>query len=325
MSLFVAAGNHVSGDTAGVVLAGEREAHGVTVDRRSGLHRGRCGHVPDGEGLNFAPLADILVLVDGADFIGVFTDRKVADVQCGLARFQDFSVVEQDFVVRHFAGVVHAGVPEERRLVFAVHDRNGKAGHPFRRSGIPDRDFHLAGLTCIAGRIEGGYFRMIFADSEMVELHGGSGCGFDLTGAAHFIVFDADIVGAVPRDYAGVAVDCRRHFPQLRSCHVGHGDRVRFAPFAGVSVRSDHADAAGVPADRNVLEGELVRLRHHASQAVDQKLVCTIPDGRFVPFHGDGILFDLRSESVDVVRLHRSRPGIRRQPDGAQAVFGLVA
>ena len=133
---FVAAGHDIFCDRSGVVLAGEREHDGVTVDRRFDFHRVRCGHVFDGEGLNFAPLADIPVLVDGADFIGVFADRKVADVQCGLARLQDFAVVELDFVVRHLAGVVHAIVPRERRLVLAVNDRNGKAGHLLRRRGV---------------------------------------------------------------------------------------------------------------------------------------------------------------------------------------------
>ena len=66
----------------------------------------------------------------------MFADRKVADVQCGLARFQDFAVVKLDFVVRHLAGVVHAGVPGECRLVLAVNDRNGKAGHLLRRRGV---------------------------------------------------------------------------------------------------------------------------------------------------------------------------------------------
>ena len=53
-----------------------------------------------------------------------------------LARFQDFFVVELNFAVRHFAGVVHAGPPGERRLALAVHDRNGKAGHLLRRRGV---------------------------------------------------------------------------------------------------------------------------------------------------------------------------------------------
>ena len=128
----------------------------------------------------------------------MFADGKVADVQRRLARFQDLAVVELDFVIRHLAGVVHAGVPRQNRLVLAVHDRNGKTGHLLRRRGVLDRNGGFPGFARIAGGVESGHFRIVLADCEVFEPRRGATYDLDLICTAHFVILDSNVIGPAP-------------------------------------------------------------------------------------------------------------------------------
>ncbi len=165
----------------------------------------RRGHVLDGESLRVTPFADIFVFVDGADFAGVLADRQFADVQHRLARFQNLAVVELDFVLRHFAGVVHAGIPRKRRLVLAVRDRDGKPGHLFRRRRVLDREADLRLLARISFGVVGDDIGGLLADSEIAQ-NGGGGRGFDRLVATGHDVF---------RDAAGVVLAGEREMVKV--------------------------------------------------------------------------------------------------------------